>query len=98
MVVLPGCSPGDVEERVKAYLAASGVPDPGSWIINVSDPPISVAPIGGGARFTVMRVQVQVTHTFTLLRPIAALVGGAFATVPLTSESTMRTEVAFGGS
>ena len=97
MAVLPGYSSGDVEDRVQAYLGASGVPDRGSWIINVS-PPTSVTPLGGGASFTVIRVQVQVTHTFTLLRPIAALVGGAFATVPLTSESTMRTEVAFGGS
>jgi len=96
MAVLPGYSPGDVEDRVRAYLTASGVPDPLLWSISVS-PPTSVTPIGGGARFTVIRVQVQVTHTFTLLRPIAALVGGAFATVPLTSESTMRTEVA-GGS
>ena len=96
MAVLPGYSTtpgGDVDDRVRAYLAASGVPGTPTIVVTK----IPMTPVGGGAVFTTMKVHVQVTHTFTLLGPIATMVGGTFGTVPLTSESVMRVEVSGGG-
>ena len=93
MAVLPGYSTSDVEDRVRAYLTASGVP--GTPAIAVT--PVTITPTGG-ALFTAMQVNVQVNHVFTILGPIANLVGGTFGTVALVSESVMRTEVASGGS
>jgi hypothetical protein len=89
MAVLPGYSTADVESRVRAYLAASGVPGTATIVVT----PITMTP-AGGSLFTVMKVHVQVTHVFTLLGPIATLVGGTFGTVALTSQSVMRIEVA----
>ena len=89
MAVLPGYSTADVESRVRAYLAASGVPGTSTIVVT----PITMTP-AGGSLFTAMKVHVQVTHVFTLLGPIATLVGGTFGTVALTSESVMRIEVA----
>ena len=93
MAVLPGYSTtpgGDVDGRVKAYLAASGVPGTPTIVVTK----IPMTPVGGGPVFTTMKVHVQVTHVFTVLGPIATLVGGTFGTVALTSESVMRIEVA----
>ena len=90
MAVLPGYSTAEVESRVRNYLAASGVPGTPTIVVT----PITITPVGGGAVFTAMKVHVQVPHVFTLLGPIATLVGGTFGTVPLTSESVMRIEVA----
>ena len=90
MAVLPGYSTAEVESRVRNYLAASGVP--GTPTIVVSQ--ITMTPVGGGTLFTAKKVHVQVTHVFTVLGPIATLVGGTFGTVALTSESIMRIEVA----
>ena len=91
MAVLPGYSTAEVESRVRDYLAASGVP--GTPTIVVSQ--ITMTPVD--TLFTLKKVHVQVTHVFTVLGPIATLVGGTFGTVPLTSESVMRVEVSGGG-
>ena len=88
MAVLPGYSTAEVESRVRDYLAASGVP--GTPTIVVSQ--ITMTPVD--TLFTLKKVHVQVTHVFTVLGPIATLVGGTFGTVALTSESVMRIEVA----
>jgi Flp pilus assembly protein TadG len=93
MAVLPGYSTADVASRVRAYLAASGVPGTATIVVT----PILITPVGGGALFTAMKVHVQVTHVFTLLGPIATMVGGTFGTAALTSESVMRVEVSGGG-
>ena len=93
MAVLPGYSDTDVEGRARAYLAASGVPGTPNIVVTK----IPMTPVGGGAVFTTMKVHVQVDHMFTLLGPIAAMVGGTFGTVPLTAESVMRVEVSGGG-
>ena len=97
MAVLPGYSTavgGDVDRRVEAYLAASGVP---ASKIRVRHPiPITITPVGGGAVFTAMNVHVEVDYTFTLLGPIATLVGGTFGMVTLTAESVMRVEISGG--
>ena len=91
MAVLPGYSTAEVESRVRDYLAASGVP--GTPTIVVSQ--ITMTPVD--TLFTLKKVHVQVPHVFTLLGPIAAMVGGTFGTVQLTSESVMRVEVSGGG-
>ena len=94
MAVLPGYSTAEVESRVRNYLAASGVP---ASKIRVRHPiPITITPVGGGAVFTAMNVHVEVDYTFTLLGPIATLVGGTFGMVTLTAESVMRVEISGG--
>jgi hypothetical protein len=96
MAVLPGYSLADVQDRVRAYLRASGVPEASVLAADITRTLTPMTPPGGAA-FTAMKVHVQVTYAFTLLGPIATLVGGTFGTVPLISESVMRIEVA-GGS
>src|SRR5438093_7131634 len=76
MAVLPGYSTADVEGRVAAYLAASGIVGTAAPIVET----ITITP-AGGALFTAKRVRVQVMHTFMLLGPIAAMVGSTFSTV-----------------
>jgi Flp pilus assembly protein TadG len=93
MAVLPGYSTGDVENRVAAYLAASGITGAVAPVVET----ITITP-AGGALFTAKRVRVEVIHTFSLLGPIATLVHGTFGTVTMRSESVMRTEVASGGN
>lgn len=92
MAVLPGYTDVDVKARVAAYLLASGIVAGAEPAVVTTE---TVNP-GVGAVFPAKRVHVRVTHTFTLLGPIATLVGGTFATVDLTSESVMRSEVAGG--
>ena len=92
MAVLPGYSTAEVESRVRNYLAASGVPGTPTIVVTK----IPMTPVGGGPVFTTMKVHVQVTHTFTLLGPIATLVGGTFGMVTLTAESVMRVEISGG--
>jgi Flp pilus assembly protein TadG len=94
MAVLPGYSVPDVQARVAAYLAASGVSGAPTATVEFETPP---AP-PGGASFSVAKVHVQLTHTFQFLGPIAQLVQASFGTVTLTADSVMRTEVAAGGS
>jgi Flp pilus assembly protein TadG len=93
MAVLTGYLPGDVQNRVTAYLAAGGaVGTPTTTVANGI-----IAP-GSGAPFTTKRVTVTLPHTFTYLGPIATMFGGSFGTVTLTATSEMRTEVAAGGN
>ena len=96
MAVLPGYAISDVESRVTAYLTASGVPGTPTIDVDLPPAPTSITPPGGGAPFRIRTVRVRVTHEFTLLGPIATLVGGTFGEVVLTAESVMRSEVAGG--
>jgi Flp pilus assembly protein TadG len=93
MAVLPGYSAADVQARVADYLAASGVRDPSTTTVQL----MSLTP-PSGATFSTASVQVQVTHAFSFLGPIARLVRADFGTANLTSTAVMRTEVAASGS
>lgn len=89
---LPGYVRQDVENRVAAYVAAAGLPaTPSTALSNVT-----ITNGGAGAPTSVgKQVQVTYTHTFTMLGPLVALVGGgSFAsTVNLSAVSVMRAEL-----
>jgi Flp pilus assembly protein TadG len=80
----------DVQNRVNAYLAASGLTDTApAPIVTYSTVPIGV----GGPSISVVKVVVQYPNQFVFLGPAAQLVGGAgFASITLAASSTMRRE------
>lgn len=89
---LPGYTNVDAQNRVAAYVAAAGLPATPST--NVSN--VLITNGGAGApTSTAKQVQVTYTHTFTMLGPLVALVGGgSFAsTVNLNAVSVMRVEL-----
>lgn len=90
--VLPGYDVPDVQARVNAYLAASGlttVPpvcaSPGVCVTNV---PVTT-PAG---TFTARSVAVQYTYNFAILGGFAPMFGGNFGSINLNAVSVMRTE------
>ena len=90
--LLPNFDTTDVENRVNAYLTASGMTD-AAPAPDVTYGSIEITP--GGATIDVVRVEVKYPHQFLFLGPMAAIAGGsAKADVMLTAASTMRREVA----
>jgi Flp pilus assembly protein TadG len=84
--VLPGYDPPDVQARVDAYLAASGLTGPRTT--DVVDVPVTTA----AGTFTARGVTVNYTYQFAVLSAAAPLFGGNFGTVNLNAVSVMRTE------
>ncbi len=84
--VLPGYQPADVEARVDAYMAASGLTDP--YTVAVANTPVAT-PAG---TFTARQVVVSYPYQLSILGGFAAMFGGSFGTIPLTAASVMRTE------
>jgi Flp pilus assembly protein TadG len=93
MAMLPGYATADVQDRVAKYLTAGGAV--GTPTTTVTDSTITP---GTGAQFATKVVTVSLDHSFLMLQPIAALVGGTFSKVTLKASSEMRVEVAAGGS
>ena len=92
VAVLPGYDTKDVQDRVDAFLRASGVtPGPPPEVVDGSFEPGS-----GGLKFTTKAVRVRIPYTFVLIGPIAQVFGRTFGTVTLSAYSEMRTEVAGG--
>ena len=91
---LPGYGTQDIINRVQAYCANGGV------IGTCTATPVAVnLPAAGGGTWPA--TQVTVTHVYNLqyIRPMVALFGGTFAnSVTLTARSTMRNQIAGGGS
>jgi hypothetical protein len=88
IAVLPGYGIPDVENRVRNYLTAGGVP------VVAGNPAIAVTvgapvPLGGTTR----RVTVTYTHTYMFLRGIGAWFGVNYVTLPLTAVAEMRNEL-----
>jgi Flp pilus assembly protein TadG len=88
--VLQDFTATDVQNRVNAYLAASGLaasaPAP---TVTYSTVPISA----GGPSISVVKVVVQYPHQFVFLGPAAALFGGSpLGNITLAASSTMRRE------
>ncbi len=85
--ILPAYSTADVQARVAAYAAASGLP-PGSSTtvetVTVTTP--------SGSSFPAVRVTVEYPHQFLWLAPFASRFGGSFGTVTLRAVSVMRSE------
>ncbi len=93
VATMPGYTAADAQARVQAYATNGGVPG----VVTAVATPVSLPGAGGG---NWPGVQVTVTHVYTLqyITPIVTLVGGASAaSVTLTAQSTMRSQIA-GGS
>jgi hypothetical protein len=94
VATLPGYSAADAEARVEAYASDGGVPGD----VTAAVVPVALPATGGG---TWPGMEVTVTHLYTLqyIAPIITLVGGtSAASITLTARSTMRSQVASGGS
>ena len=84
--VLPGYDVPDVQARVDAYLAASGLT--GVRTTNVTNVPVTTA----AGTFTARRVTLAYTYTFAVLGMAAPLFGGNFGNIQLNAVAVMRTE------
>jgi len=96
--VLPGYNPLDVQTRVNAYLAASGL-----TAVPLAAPPacarpsvcVQNLPVATNAGvFTARAVTVNYTYQFAVLGAAAPLFGGNFGSINLNAVSVMRTETA----
>ncbi len=87
VAVLPAYAAVDVEARVDAYMAASGMAGD-IYAVTVTDETIAT-PAG---TFTARAVSVNYTYQSATLGPIAAFFGGGFGNVPLGARSVMRVE------
>jgi Flp pilus assembly protein TadG len=89
--VLPGYAPADVEDRVDAYMAVSGLTGP--YTVTVANTAVAT----GAGTFTARSVTVNYTYQFAVLGVIGAPFGGSFTTIPLRAVSVMRTETQAAG-
>jgi Flp pilus assembly protein TadG len=86
--VLPGYEADvNVEDRVDAYMASSGLT--GAYTVDVDDVPVVIA---GAGTFTARAVRVNYTYQFAILGGVGSFFGGNFTTVPLAARSVMRYE------
>lgn len=91
--VLPGYTVPDVQARVQNYLNAAGLSTASA--INVTP---AVETVGTNA-IAVLTVEVQYESPFSLVGPIAGMVGGSgWSSMTLKALSTMRVEGAATGS
>jgi Flp pilus assembly protein TadG len=93
VATMPGYTSDDAEARVQEYATNGGV----NGTVTAVASPVALPGAGGG---TWPGMQVTVTHVYTLqyITPIVQLIGGSTAaSVTLTAQSTMRSQVA-GGS
>jgi Flp pilus assembly protein TadG len=87
--VLPGYEDAaDVQSRVNAYLAASGL----SNATSVDSPFVPVVTSAG--TFTARSVTVNYTYQFAILGAVGTAFGSSFGSFPLQAVSVMRTETA----
>ena len=84
--VLPGYADADVEDRVDAYMAASGLTGP--YTVAVANTSVAT----GAGTFTARSVTVVYPYPFAVLPVIGAAFGGTFTNIPLRAVSVMRTE------
>jgi Flp pilus assembly protein TadG len=89
--VLPGYADADVQARVDAYMAASGLPGP--YTVSVANTSVAT----GAGTFTARSVTVNYNYTFAVLPVIGAAFGGSVAAIPLRAVSVMRTETQAAG-
>ncbi len=85
--VLPAYAAADIEARVDAYMAASGLAGD-DYTVTVTDETVAT-PAG---TFTARAVNLAYTYQSVTLGPIAAFFGGTFGDVPLGARSVMRVE------
>lgn len=91
VAVLPGYTQTDVQNRVTEYVR-NGTGDytlsPATVLTLVTiDPPGATPP------FPAAQVSVSVTHSYWVMGPVSALIGGgSWTTITLAARSTMRIE------
>jgi Flp pilus assembly protein TadG len=87
--ILPDFAAADVQNRAKAYLAASGL----TGTAPAPTVTYSAVTLPGGKSIDVVKVVVQYPHQFLFIGPAAALLGGTgHADIMLKAASTMRLE------
>jgi len=85
---LPGYTAADVTERVQSYLTSSGLT--GVPVVSVAYTPTTLA---SGRTVNTASVVVNYFHNFTIIGPIAAMVGGSgWTSINLRGRSVMRVE------
>ena len=89
--ILPDYDDADIQARVQQYMTAAGidVTCPSADCVVLS-PVISVTAPSG--TFQARDVRVTIFHDWTFLSPFAAMFGGSFTSVALSSRSVMRVE------
>jgi Flp pilus assembly protein TadG len=78
----------DVEARVDAYMAASGISDTGLYTVDVNTLPVVTA----AGTFSACTVFVELTQPLPSLSVIGTLTGGTFGNVAVRANAVMRTE------
>ena len=78
----------DVQDRVNAYMAASGINDTALYSVNISTTAVATA----SGTFNACRVWVELTQPLPTLSVIGTLTGGSFGDVPVRANAIMRTE------
>jgi hypothetical protein len=79
----------DVEDRVEAYMAAAGYPDPDTYDIVVDTGDVDTP----GGTFTACLVRVSMDQPLASLSVVARVFGGDFSTVPVAANAVMRNEI-----
>jgi Flp pilus assembly protein TadG len=88
LAAVPDATTVDVENRVKAYIAAGGLAGtPATGVTRVSIPTHP-----GGPIYTGVRVTVAYPCTFMALGPVIALFGSSIAAPTLHVQAAMRAE------
>lgn len=85
--VLPGYADADVQARVDAYMAASGLTG-SPYTVSVANTAVAT----GAGTFTARSVTVNLPYQFAILDVIGIAFGGSIGTIPLRAVSVMRTE------
>ena len=93
IATLPGYTATDVSNRVTSYLQVGGLPTTGG------NPAIAVVattiPSGAGT-WPATQVDVTYNHQYMFIGAIAGWFGGAFSSVTLGAQATMRNELGNG--
>ena len=91
IAVLPGYTQADVQNRVTDYVR-NGTGDytlSPSAVLTV----VTIDPPGATPPFPAAQVSVSVTHSYWVMGPVSALIGGgSWTTITLAARSTMRIE------
>ncbi len=92
IAVLPGYTQTDVQNRVTAYVrqgTGDTAASPTASLVTVTITPVAPTP-----PFPAAQVTVSLTHSYLIIGPVSALLGGggSWTSITLTARSTMRIE------
>ncbi len=90
VATLPGYNATDVSNRVISYLQVGGLPTSGGNPVVVVTP--TTIPAGAGT-WPATQVDVTYNHQYMFISAIAGWFGGAFSSVTLGAQATMRNEL-----